>query len=53
MQPLSGPRVFEWKNDWVKITNELAQERRAWGASLRDVVNSTGDTGSNAFTRSD
>ncbi len=52
MQPLSGPRVFGWKNDWVKITNELAQERRAWGASIRDVVNSIGDTGSNAFTQS-
>ncbi len=28
------------------MSNELAQDRRAWSASLRDVVNSVGDAGS-------
>ncbi len=31
--------------DWVEISSELAQDRRALGASVRDVVNSIGDTG--------
>ncbi len=29
----------------MKIASELAEERRAWGASIRDVVNSIGDAG--------
>ncbi len=32
--PLSGPRVFayaRWGKGWVKVSSELAQERRAWG----------------------
>ncbi len=32
--------------DWVKVSSELAQGRRAWSASVRDVVNSIGDAGS-------
>ncbi len=39
---LSGPRVFAYARsgkDWVKVTRELAQGRRAWGAPIRDVVN--------------
>ncbi len=46
LEPLSGPRVFgcgRWRKDWVKDSSELAQDRRAWGASIRDVVNSIGD----------
>ncbi len=32
--------------DWVKLSSELEQERRAWGASIRNVVNSIGDASS-------
>ncbi len=49
LESLSRLRVFghaRWKKDWVKVSNELAQDRRAWNASLRDVVNSIGDAGS-------
>ncbi len=49
LEPLSGPRVFghaRWRKDWVKFSSELAQDRRAWGASVRDVVNSISDAGS-------
>ncbi len=34
------------QNDWVKVSSELAVDRRAWSASIRDVVNSIGDAGS-------
>ncbi len=47
---LSGPRVFgftRWRKDWVDVSSGLVQGRRAWGASVRDVVNSVGDAGSN------
>ncbi len=30
----------------MKVSSELAQDRRAWSASVRDVVNSIGDAGS-------
>ncbi len=49
LEPISGPRVFSharWRQDWVKVSSELAQDRRAWSASVRDVVNAIGDTGS-------
>ncbi len=49
LEPLSGPRVFghaRCRKDWVKVSSELAQDRRAWSASVRDVVNSIGDAGS-------
>ncbi len=29
----------------VKVSSELALNRRAWDASIRDVVNSIGDVG--------
>ncbi len=35
-----------WKKDWVKVSSELAQDRRAWSASVRDVVNAIGDASS-------
>ncbi len=47
-EPLPGPRVFHYaqlRNDWVKVSSELTQDRRAWSASVRDVVNSIGDAG--------
>ncbi len=50
LEPISGPRVFghaRWRKDWVKVSSELAQDRRAWSASARDVVNAIGDAGSN------
>ncbi len=31
---------------WVKVSSELAQDRRAWSAFVRDVVNAIGDAGS-------
>ncbi len=43
LEPPSGPRVFghaRWRKDWVKVSSELTQDRLAWGASIRDVVNS-------------
>ncbi len=42
LEPLSGPRVLgyaRWKKDLVKMSSELAQGRRAWSASVGDVVN--------------
>ncbi len=33
-------------HEWVKVSSELAQDRRAWSASVRDVVNAIGDAGS-------
>ncbi len=49
LEPLSGPRVFghaRWRKCWVKISSELAQGRRAWSASVRDVINTVSDGGS-------
>ncbi len=49
LEPISGPRVFghaRWRKDWVKVSSELAQDRRAWSSSVRDVVNAIGDAGS-------
>ncbi len=49
LKSISGPRVFGYARsgkDWVKVTRELAQGRRAWGAPIRDVVNSPGDAAS-------
>ncbi len=50
LEPTSGLRVFDharWRKEWVKVSSELAQDRRAWGASVRGVVNLIGDAGSN------
>ncbi len=48
-EPFAEPRVFghaRWRKDWVEVFCELAQGRRAWSASVGDVVNSVGDAGS-------
>ncbi len=45
----SGPRVLdltEWRKDQVKIASEIFHDCRAWGASIRDLVNSTCDADS-------
>ncbi len=45
---ISGPRDFghtRWRQDWVKVSSELAKDRRAGSASVRDVVNAIGDAG--------
>ncbi len=36
----------QWGKVWVEISVELMQDRRLWGTSVRDVVNSTGAEGS-------
>ncbi len=45
-----------WRKDWVKVSSELVQDRRAWSASVRDVVNligdGTGNSQKNCFTSS-
>ncbi len=44
-----GPRAFghaRRRKDWVKVSSELAQDRRAWSASVSDVVYAIGDAGS-------
>ncbi len=49
LELLSGPRVFgyeRWREDWVKVSSELAQDYRAWGASIPNVVILIGDAGS-------
>ncbi len=50
LEPISRPRIFghaRWRKDWVKVSSDLAQDRRVWSASVRDVVNSIGAAGSN------
>ncbi len=40
--PRTQPRVFghaRWGKVWAKASSELAQDRWAWSASIRDVVN--------------
>ncbi len=49
LEPISGPRVFghaRWRKDWVKVSSELAQDRRAWSAFIQNVVKAIGDAGS-------
>ncbi len=49
LEPSTMPRVFgyaRWRKAWAKVPSELAQDRRAWSASVRDGVNSNGDGGS-------
>ncbi len=49
LEPVSGPRIFghaRWRKDCVKVSIELAHDRRAWSASVRDVVNAIGGAGS-------
>ncbi len=49
LEPIHGPRVLgyaRWRKDGVKVPNELAQDRPAWSASVRDVVYSIGVVGS-------
>ncbi len=46
LEPLSKLLAFEharWKKDWLKASSELAHDRRAWNAFVRDVVNLIGD----------
>ncbi len=44
--PINVNGYTQWGKDSVKISSELARDRRDWGASVRDVVNSIGDTDS-------
>ncbi len=49
LEPISGPRVFghaRWRQEWLKVSSELAHDCRAWSAFVRDVVNAIGDAGS-------
>ncbi len=39
---LSGPRVYDlrrWNQEWPSICIDMAQDRRAWSAAVRDTVN--------------
>ncbi len=40
------PAEDVYSHDLEPLLSEYAQDRRAWGASVRDVVNSIGDAGS-------
>ncbi len=49
LQLLSEPQIFgfaQWRKGWMKVSGDLAQDRRAWGVAAHDVVNSIGDAGS-------
>ncbi len=49
LEQLTGPQVFvhaRWRKNWLKVSSEVAQDRRTWSASVRDVVNAIGDAGS-------
>ncbi len=49
LEPISGPRVYghaRWRKDCVKVYSKLAQDRRAWNATVRDMVNAIGHAGS-------
>ncbi len=39
---LGGPLVYglrRWNREWPSICIEMAQDRRAWSAAVRDAVN--------------
>ncbi len=42
----AGLELHTMEKDWEKVLSELAQDRRAWSDSIRDVVSSNGDAGS-------
>ncbi len=49
LEPISGPRVFghaRWRKDRVNVSSEVAQDRRTWSASVRNLVNVVRDAGS-------
>ncbi len=49
LEPLSGPLAFgyaRWRKGRVKVSSELARDRWAWDASVRNLVNSIDDVGS-------
>ncbi len=43
--PLSDHESSAAQLDLVEVSSELAHDRRAWGATLRDAVSSIGDVG--------
>ncbi len=46
VEPFYGPRAFghaRLRKDWVKVSSVFTQVRRAWNASVRDMVCSIGD----------
>ncbi len=47
LETLTGPRVFgnaRWREDCAKVPSELAQDRQARSASVRDMVGDAGLT---------
>ncbi len=34
------PASLRWRKDWVKVTSDIAQDRRGWRAFVCDVVES-------------
>lgn len=46
---LSGPQMVclrWWNQDWLRLSVDLAQDRRAWVAMIRDVVRAKEEAGS-------
>jgi len=44
---ISGPHSYgvqRWRRDWLQRTQELANDRRAWAATIRDLVNNEADS---------
>jgi len=36
--------VQRWKRDWLQLAQELANDRRAWTAAIRDLLNNEADS---------
>ncbi len=45
-RPIPTLNRARWRKDWVKVPSELAQDRWACSASVRDVINAVGVAGS-------
>jgi len=44
---LPGPHIYDvqrWRRDWFQRTQELANNRRAWAATIRNLVNNESDS---------
>ena len=49
MEESTGPKIYglrRWNNEWVKISKELANNRQAWSAFIRDHIEAMEGAGS-------